>query len=336
MGRLRWLGGLALMGLLLSDPRAASRGAAEAMAYWYGSVAPALFPFLALMPLLTCQEAARAYEFLFGRAMTVLFDLPGGAAPAMLVGMVAGAPAGALAARRVAAHSGMNRGQLHRLAMSASGFSPAFLVSGVGAGMLGSAALGWRLLASQALAQLTMALLLRRAWLERVQPVEAAAERDEAQPIRAAALSLLTICGYMALFGALSAVAGGWVGERWAKGLLCLLDVPSGARIAAALPIGEEGRVALLAGMCGFGGLCLAAQGLGALKGCGMCPIEYVGIRALAGAICAGYAATLSRLASHVGGGFAAPALRNPYAVGALFAAILAVPVLFSLKKSIS
>ena len=64
MKHLKWLGGLAAMALLLSSPQDAARGAARAMAQWHASVAPALFPFLALMPLLTSGEAMAAYEAL--------------------------------------------------------------------------------------------------------------------------------------------------------------------------------------------------------------------------------------------------------------------------------
>ena len=94
MKRLKWLGGLAAMALLLSKPQAASRGATEALERWYASVAPALFPFLALMPLLTCGEAVGVYEKLLARPMRVCFKLPGAAAPGMIVGMAAGTPAG--------------------------------------------------------------------------------------------------------------------------------------------------------------------------------------------------------------------------------------------------
>ena len=57
MGNLRWLGALALAALLLARPAEASLGAARAMALWSASVAPAVFPFLALLPLLTGRDA---------------------------------------------------------------------------------------------------------------------------------------------------------------------------------------------------------------------------------------------------------------------------------------
>ena len=99
MKHARWITGLLIFALLLCRPEAAANGAREAMAQWYYAVAPSLFPFMALMPLLTCPEAARAYERLLGRAMRALFRLPGAAAPAMIAGMAAGSPAGAEHAR---------------------------------------------------------------------------------------------------------------------------------------------------------------------------------------------------------------------------------------------
>ena len=335
---MRWfkfLSGLALAALLLSAPQAAALGAARAMAQWYASVAPALFPFLALMPLLTCDEAATVYELLLGRAMRALFDLPGSTAPALAVGMIAGSPAGAVTARRIAARSGMDRGQLQRLAVAGAGFSPAFLVGGVGAGMLGSAALGWRLLLGQLLTQLTLLVATRRLWRDREHPVEPLPEEAEASPVRSAVLVALTVCGYMALFGALTGALRAWIGRGASNALLCLLDVPSGARLLAAS--GVEARIVLplLAGMCGFGGICVAAQNLRALKGCGIPAGEYLAARLLAAGLCAGFVALMARFDGL--GRLPFDAVRqNPLAAAALVACALSVPVLVKMRKSIS
>ena len=336
MKHLKWLGGLAAMALLLSRPQAAADGAARAMAHWYASVAPALFPFLALMPLLTCEAAVAAYEALLARFMEVCFNLPGAAAPGMIVGMAAGTPAGALAARDVAARGGMNRGQLQRLAVASAGFSPAFLVGGVGAGMLNSAALGWKLFSAQLLTQITLMALLRHAWEGRAESVEAAGGEIGDRPIHGAVWTMLTICGYMTLFGALSAVLGAWVGEGPADALLCLLDVPSGALRVAGMALREDVRLPLLAGMCNFGGLCVIAQSLGTLRGCGVSPWEYAGVRALAGLLGAGYMALLQRLPYPAEAQCIEAIWRKPLAAGALITAVLAAVVLKKLKRTIS
>ena len=79
MRRFKWLGALALAALLLARPREAAAGAAQAMARWCDTVAPAVFPFLALTPLLTCEEAARAYRALRGRPNSHSVALPSSA-----------------------------------------------------------------------------------------------------------------------------------------------------------------------------------------------------------------------------------------------------------------
>ena len=158
---LKWLAGLAMAALLLMSPEAAVNGAREAMAQWVYAVAPALFPFMALLPLLTCEAALEVYERLLGGLTRRLYDLPGGAAPALAVGMLAGSPAGCAAVKRVAARTPMTRGQARRLAVACCGLSPAFLITGIGAALLGDVGCGHILLRSQIAAQLTLPLLLR-------------------------------------------------------------------------------------------------------------------------------------------------------------------------------
>ena len=336
MKKRMWMVGLPLLAVLLARPGAAALGAREAMAQWQSTVAPALFPFLALMPLLTCREAAQAYERLFGGAMGALFNLPGAAASAMLIGLVAGAPAGVIAARSIAAGSDLRQGQLHRLAVACVGFSPAFLVGGVGVGMLGSAALGWRLVLSQLMTQLTLALILRRAWRRRTGRVAPGRETSGENPMRGAVAVALTICGYMAFFSALAWAVGALAGEGAGRALLCLLDVPSGARLVSAMPLSARARQLLLAAMCGFGGVCVIAQCLGALKGCGVRPGEWLGLRALAGALNAGYMALLTRAGAAPMPGVLERLRENPLAAAGLCAALLTMPALARLGKSIS
>ena len=336
MKKMKWAGGLLLMALLLSRPQAAAQAAARAMAHWYAAVAPSVFPFLALMPLLTCREAARVYERALGRAMGALFDLPGAAAPAMVIGMVAGTPAGAIAARSVAVQSGMNRGQLDRLALASMGFSPAFLVSGVGAGLLGSPEAGWRLAGAQLMTQLTLALLLRGAWRGRTSPVSAGGPVREESPVRGAALAALTICGYMALFAALAGAAGAWLGGGAAGALLCLLDVPSGARVLSEAALDAQTRLVLLAAICGFGGACVITQLLAALGDGGPGVAEAFGLRSIAGAINAGWMALGLRLGKIDVPGFMETFRVHPLAFAGLCASLLAVPAILQFRKSIS
>ena len=103
-------GALGLVFLLLLWPAEALSAAQGAMRTWAGSVGPSLFPFLALLPMLTATAARRVYARALGWLMRPLFRLPGSAARPLLIGLLAGSPAGALAVERVSEGMPARRG----------------------------------------------------------------------------------------------------------------------------------------------------------------------------------------------------------------------------------
>ena len=318
---------VAAMLLLLTFPETALNAALSAAHTWYYSVAPALFPFMALMPMLTCAESVRVWERLFGRFMRPLLNLPGAAAPALVIAMTAGSPAGAHAAVRICASAGMTSGQLERILICACGFSPAFLVSGIGAAMLGSPAGGRLLLRAQLFSQCAMLLLTRNA--PPGAPLPPAEEQEKPEPVRAAVNNVLAVCGYMALFAAAAAVAARILKRRNAGlAVLCLLDVPSAARALTELSVHNETKLLLLAALTGWGGGCIAAQNLAACKNMGVRVGKYVSSR-LAHALLSAAAAAVALHLFPSNGGF----FRFPLEISALTAVFLLVPVLIFWKK---
>lgn len=321
----QWFAGAVAVALLLARPEAAANAAREALAQWYRVVAPALFPFMALMPLLTSDESLHFYERIFGGLMG-LFGLPGAAASAVAVGLLAGSPAGCFAARRAAAGSGMNRGQLERLSAACCGLSPGFLISGVGAGMLGSAALGHILLRSQVAAQLILLALPagREAGPIQVPPVAA---RDDS--VGGAVRAVLGVAGYMALFAALAGALGALAGERIGNAALALMDVTSGARVVSAAALPMPAKLALLSGLTTFGGVCVCAQNLAALAGCGVRAAPFVARRAFAAAMAALLTWAQLRYPPRV----FISAAPDPLKVACLAAVLMAIPAIYRLKK---
>lgn len=316
----------AACGALLIYPETALNAAREAMCAWYMTVAPALFPFMALMPMLTCEAGAQMWERLMGRAMRPVFNLPGAAAPAVVVGMIAGSPAGAHA---IAKCHGLGRSQRARLLYCVGGLSPAFLITGVGAAMLGSPVDGHILLRAQIAAQITMLLLTRGVRDEPSMPTESI--RADAEPIRAAVAGVLSVCGYMMLFNIAAALIAK-IARSQTAGLaaLCLLDVPSAARAVANLSICREGKLLAIAALIGFGGLCIAVQNLAAAKKIGVRPGKYLVARACHAALNTGFTAVQMQLKP--------PKWQNQLPTmefSALIAVFLLVPALISLKKDL-
>lgn len=311
--------GVGLMLLMLCRPEDAANGAREGLCQWYYVVAPSLFPFMALMPLLTSPEASRFYERLLGGAMGRLFGLPGSAASPMIVGMIAGSPAGCAAARSVAAGEGYTRGQLERIAAACCGLSPAFFVSAVGAGMLGDVAMGHVLLRSQVASQLAMLALTRLFCGDRGR-IEIAAQDAVYNPV----LSIINVAGYMALFGAIA----GALRMPWVR---MVLDITAGSKYICESSLDIAWKLTALSALAGYGGLCVCAQNIGILKDCGVKPMKFVAMRLLAGLLAAG--ATLLQTRIDWTG---IPAI-NPQiiSISCIFVAILAIPAILRLRKTI-
>jgi len=319
-------GGVLLFFAMLAFPETSLNAAREAMRAWYTSVAPSIFPFMALMPMLTAPGAAAVWERMLGRWMRPVLNLPGSAAPALAVGMIAGSPAGAIAAVRC---PGLTRSELERIVCCACGLSPAFLITGVGASMLGSPADGRLLLRAQVFSQLTMLLLTRSVRPD--VPVPTAGSAHDEAPVRAAVAGVLTVCGYMMIFSVAAALISGALRSRIAGlAALCVMDVPAGVRALSDIYMKREPRLLLISAASGFGGLCIAAQNLAVCRKCGVRAGKFMLSRLSHCALFTAFTAAQLHLKGGSGGFFPLP-----LEFSALFSAVFAVPALISLKKDL-
>ena len=330
MKRVKFCGAILILAGILIRPESAVAGAQRAMRLWYSSVAPAMFPFLALLPVLTGSEACAVYDAVFSRLMRPLFNLPGTAAPALIIGMISGSPGGALAVRRVAAEAGLRRSEARRVALALSGVSPAYLILGVGQGLYGSIALGVRLALIQIAAQIGLLILLRRYQSENEEIPILLNERERG-PIQAAVESVLSVCGYMVLFSSISCVVASFVGENFGTMLLLATDLPSGLAGLARWEI--HGKMLIQGAAIGFGGLCIAAQNLDALRPLGVRTGEYISVRGIAAMIFAGMSGLVlpkqgSGAETYAGGGM------QVYAFSLLIAGAAVLPALIRLTKT--
>ena len=290
---------------LLAFPSRALSAAREAMALWANAVAPALFPFMALLPTLSGEQARSAYARAAGRVMRALFRLPPEAASSVVVGWIAGSPAGAMAVARAHRAGALDSRDALIAGVLASGCGPVFVVSTVGAAMFQSAAVGARLLASMWASVFLTGMLLSRllpAGRRETLPMEIADEAPPS-PVREAVLGTASICGWMILFRVIA--------DALPAPLQPFLEVSSGCAAAA-------GRASepLAAFLCGFGGVCAMCQNLSALSACGVRAIDFAAGKLAAGALSAAVYCACEGLFT----GFSCPqpdAMRLSAAVGA-------------------
>ena len=280
MKKLRFVTAAALLACIFIRPELSVSAAQQAMRVWYTSVAPSLFPFLALMPLITDAQACRAYNAVFGRIMRPLFRLPGSAAPAMVIGMLAGSPGGAIGICRIAGESGMRKSEARRLALALGGVSPAYLIVGAGAVLFGSVRCGFRLAAAQAMTQLILLFLLGRMQdqtdAEPVPPVRSAG----LHPIRNAVETVLCVAGYMMVFAVAGEMIAEIAGSKAGALLQLAIDLPTG--LAAAVNLDNIWKLPAVSAAIGFTGLCINLQNMDALRSLDISMREYIGVRGIA------------------------------------------------------
>lgn len=280
------LAALVLCWGLILFPAEAVSAAKDAILTWATAYAPAMLPFFIILPVLASEDAAALYDQLFGPLMRRLFGIPGRAAGAAVLGLIAGSPAGATALVRLA-DPGMTRGELSRAALLCCGLSPLFLISGIGVSILGSAAAGHVLMRSQLGAVLLSGLIFRFAWRRDTAPVAPEPGAASAAGVREAALSVLTVCGYMMLFSVIARLTVQLLGAQWEPLLLALIEVAGGSEQLARLPVHPDAALVLIAACVGLSGAAILVQNAGKLRPLGL-PWHRLALgKAMQSALCA-------------------------------------------------
>lgn len=244
--------GLGLVGCaaaLLTYPTAVATGISRGLSVCSTVILPSLFPFMLLSGLLTesplCRRPGRVAKWVARR----LFGLPGCCAPAILLGLVGGYPAGMMAVARLYRQGQINREQWRRLSAFCVGGGPGFVISTVGAGLLGSVQAGVLLYVAQAVTAIGIGIGLGRGQrrVPDLPPPPLPPRRPFAAVVGDSCGALLTVCGFVVLAAmvlALSEGAGvaaalaGWLGADTATlsaGLAALLEVSGGCVAVAGL-----------------------------------------------------------------------------------------------------
>lgn len=278
---------IALGAALLVWPQAAATGVSRGLSICSGVIIPSLFPFLVLAGFLVRSGISAAIGRRLEGITRALFGLPGCCAAGILLSIVGGYPAGGAAVGELLRQGSITRGEARRMLRFCVNAGPAFVISAVGAGMLGSVRAGVVLFSAHVAASLLLGigaqLLDRRRPAAQPEPIEKKAPvRPLTAPaafvegVNSACRSLLYMCGFVVLFAALLSLAdvsGVRAGFSWLLSLPlfglegdtkalscvfpCLLEVSCGCVEAA-----QTGAAApLLLGMAmGWGGLSVHCQ----------------------------------------------------------------------------
>lgn len=199
---------------LLVWPAAVASGVSRGLSICATVIIPSLFPFLVLAGFLVRSGISRALGRRLERPTRFLFGLPGCCAAGILVGFVGGYPAGGIAAGELVRSGQITRGEGRRMLRFCVNAGPAFIISAVGAGMLGNVKMGVALFGAHVAASLLIGIggrLLdgpdkkekKEAVTQAIPVPRQAAASAFVESVNAACRSLLYMCGFVVLFAAL-------------------------------------------------------------------------------------------------------------------------------------
>lgn len=284
--------------IVLAD--SAREGAAEGLLLCSSVVIPSLFVFMCLCEWIATSKAARVLTGWFRPLFRCILGPAWQGGMAFLLCLLGGYPMGAAALVRLKEQGVLSRRQVTGLLYGVFGPSPAFVITGVGMGMLGSRQAGLLLWGACTLSSITTVGVLSRIFTRFREPVTGLVPMptNDSQAdvfvnaVAAATKNMLTICAMVIIFSTIGR-------------LLSVLPLPAEAFLFISA-VGEvttgcaKGCAAhlslpLLAAIISFGGVCTHAQ-IKAIAGDLMPRYDgYIAVRLLQAAFSFGFALLLCR-----------------------------------------
>ncbi len=273
--RIRAAAAMGLCGVLavagLCYPQAIATGVSRGLSVCTTVIIPTLYPFMVLSGFVAASPLCRRVGRVSSAVMRWLFGLPSCCAAAMLISIIGGYPAGAIALSSLYQQSLITKEQLHRCGRFCINAGPGFIISTVGVGLLGNVTAGILLYAAHVVASVIIGVTSARGY--RRQPLTApdapTADGTPADIVRDTCQSLLTMCGYVVLAATVLSL---WDATRLATVIQHLIGIPAASVTAVLSAITEVscGCIALagrypaapfVISMClGWGGLSVQGQ----------------------------------------------------------------------------
>lgn len=296
------LGCVLCAAILVLDGDVVAAGALSGVQLCLQTVIPSLFCFMVLTGFLINSGLYRLISLPLGPLTKGLFCLPPSMGSVVLLSLIGGYPMGAKSIAGLLEQGRLDRATAQQMLPFCCCAGPSFIITAVGSGMFGSAQAGILLYLVQLFVSILLGAVLgmrERGQQRRMLCAPLPAQRtSDFMPMSQAfvlsvsqAVSALgQMCGFVILFKALSDILSSTLeGGVLSCLLLGSLEVTNGCLLASGQPLG----LCLASCFLSFGGLSVAAQIAGILRGTGLRLRPFLLLR-LAHAICSGASSCFS------------------------------------------
>lgn len=255
--------------LFLLMPSYVSSAAREALLMCAESVIPSLFPFMAAAKCAVITRDIRENNPVFMLAAKI-FNIPPSGVLSLIFGLICGYPIGAKTAFDLLREERISKRDAVRLACFTNNAGPAFVISVVGAGFLGSGFWGMIIYISHILGSLLVGLLIRGKGKEYtyIPSKEKGISLPDAVPkaIYDSALSVINVTAVIMFFASASAVLFRLIPapiteNPLARGLIAgFMEITSGIKLISAAPLPLPARLSIVTLLVSFSGISVIFQ----------------------------------------------------------------------------
>jgi len=244
--------------LLFAYPKEIQKGIGDGLELCGGIIIPSLFPFMALAGFISRTGAAKILAKPLEWVVPTLFRIPKEASGTVLLSLIGGYPVGASSVAMLCAEGYVDRKSGSRMLTFCANAGPAMAVVAVGKGLLGNIYAGWIIYFSHIAAAFVTGWIFARFAPPVLKTKSQFAHKYQSLPnafvgaVSDASLQMLTVCGYVTLFSALTAL----LKSRDLEPLCALAEVTCGTKWAA-----QSGMsAAILCAILSFGGFSVMCQ----------------------------------------------------------------------------
>lgn len=306
---------------LVTSPAQCLAGAGKGLALCFEVIVPSLFPFFVCSKLLIHTGAVKKLGGWCHGIMRPLFNLPGSAGVALVLGFLSGYPVGAQCGADLYEKNLCTRAEAQRMVCLCNNSGPLFIIGSVGAGMLYSRNAGILLYIIHVLSALTLGFILSFYKRKERMTVSCARYRSEAPEYLniGAAISvavsqavelILYVCGFIVFFSTLLVILDRFGVISVMQGILGMLgisanvsravsfgffEVTGGMVRAAALPIGRF-RLVIASMLLAWSGVSVVLQVAGILSKSGLSVRTFILAKGLQAVIAGVYAMIFVRI----------------------------------------
>lgn len=274
--------------LLFSMPHAVSNGITSGLQICFYTILPSLFPFMVLSSYIIKSDVLSPIYKALAPITKFLFKQNDCSVSVIFMGLIGGFPVGTKMTAMLYENGRITKNQAQRLCMFCVNGGPAFIITAVGVGMLGSSKAGVIMFASLCISSIIIGILSR--FFDDGNEIKMSNKTYGQSPLLALSSSvsdnvnsILGVCAWVILFSAITeCIKQMNLGDNVYTAFVSFLEVTKGCS-----QIAKSTTLPIITAVIGFGGFCVHCQVYSFIRATGLKYIRFFTGRVINGALSA-------------------------------------------------